>query len=38
MTQRSRQVDEGAERLLALLQKPLTDTGKFWFGEEELEF
>jgi len=32
------EVDEGAERLLALLRQPASETGKFWLGEYEMKF
>ena len=32
------QPDEVGEQLLTLLQKPATETGKFWYGRHELNF
>lgn len=29
---------DGARRIVALLRKPASETGKFWYGEEEIKF
>jgi NAD(P)-dependent dehydrogenase (short-subunit alcohol dehydrogenase family) len=29
---------DGAHRILAVLRKPGTETGKFWYGDEEIKF